>query len=67
MDMNDFYNNMLDSTERDRVEKLEMFDEYEEWHLKCAHYMVLLGYHGNCNQLLSAMIPSKGSSIYMFV
>jgi tRNA wybutosine-synthesizing protein 4 len=58
--MNEFYNMMLDDIERDRVEKLEMFDEYEEWHLKCAHYMVLLGYNGNCNQLLSGMIKLTG-------
>ena len=26
---------------RARVERLEDFDEFEEWHLKCAHYVVV--------------------------
>lgn len=59
MDMNEFYNNLLSCEERDRVENLEMFDEYEEWHLKCAHYMILLGYHSNCGELLKTALPSK--------
>ncbi|XP_045172598.2 tRNA wybutosine-synthesizing protein 4-like [Mercenaria mercenaria] len=63
LDMNEFYNNLLSRDERDRVEKLEMFDEYEEWHLKCAHYMVLLGYHGNCSQLLTGMVPQKDNTM----
>ncbi|KAK6166391.1 hypothetical protein SNE40_023096 [Patella caerulea] len=43
-DMNQFYCNLIDQSERDRVEKLEPFDEHEEWHVKCNHYMVLLAY-----------------------
>ena len=57
LDMNQFYFSLLSSEERDRVENLEPFDEYEEWHLKCAHYMVLCGYRGNCARLLSEVQP----------
>lgn len=53
MDMNQFYSNLVSPEERNRVEFLEPFDEYEEWHLKCSHYMVLCAYNGTCNQLLS--------------
>ena len=37
---NVFYN--LPIEERERIEKLEMFDEYEEFILKCCHYFVLV-------------------------
>lgn len=29
--MTDVYNYRLDKTEKSRIEKLEMFDEFEEW------------------------------------
>lgn len=53
MDMNQFYYNLVSEEERNRVEWLEPFDEYEEWHLKCAHYMVLCAYNKTCESLLS--------------
>lgn len=53
MDMNQFYYNLVSEEERNRVEWLEPFDEYEEWHLKCAHYMVLCAYSKTCESLLS--------------
>ena len=36
--------------ERRRVYHLEPFDEFEEWHLKCTHYMVLTAFCGDCIQ-----------------
>ena len=44
-DMNRFWFH-LDSEERQRVQGLEWFDEYEEWHVKCAHYFVAFGLNG---------------------
>ncbi|XP_074091341.1 tRNA wybutosine-synthesizing protein 4 [Macrotis lagotis] len=41
LDMNQFYRRLVPAPERRRVEALEPFDEFEEWHLKCAHYFVL--------------------------
>ncbi|KAM7159235.1 tRNA wybutosine-synthesizing protein 4 [Molossus nigricans] len=41
MDMNEFYRCFLPVEERRRMENLEPFDEFEEWHLKCAHYFIL--------------------------
>ncbi|KAJ1976389.1 Leucine carboxyl methyltransferase 2 [Dimargaris verticillata] len=32
---------LLPSTERQRIHALEPFDEWEEWHMKSAHYLVL--------------------------
>ena len=41
-DMNEVYGGMLDRSEVARVEKLELFDELEEWHLINAHYSVAI-------------------------
>jgi hypothetical protein len=37
------YSRKLDAAERQRIEKLEIFDEYEEWELLSSHYCVSLG------------------------
>ncbi|XP_015336236.1 tRNA wybutosine-synthesizing protein 4 [Marmota marmota marmota] len=47
MDMNEFYHCFLPAEERWRIENLEPFDEFEEWHLKCAHYFVLAASRGD--------------------
>ncbi|XP_036300195.1 tRNA wybutosine-synthesizing protein 4 [Pipistrellus kuhlii] len=47
MDMNEFYRCFLPAEERRRVENLEPFDEFEEWHLKCAHYFILAASKGD--------------------
>lgn len=39
-DMNDVYYKFLPRAEVARVERLEMFDELEEWHLMQAHYVI---------------------------
>ncbi|KAL4224096.1 Leucine carboxyl methyltransferase 2 [Mactra antiquata] len=59
MDMNEFYSTLLTQEEHDRIERLEPFDEHEEWNLKCAHYMVLLGYQGSCDVLLKSLVSKS--------
>eukprot|EP00050_Salpingoeca_kvevrii_P011409 m.15146 g.15146 ORF g.15146 m.15146 type:complete len:1016 (-) comp3415_c0_seq2:71-3118(-) len=54
-DMTQLYDSILDASERERIENLELFDEFEEWHLKCYHYFVLLA--SNCDSL--APVPGK--------
>eukprot|EP00946_MAST-07B_sp_MAST-7B-sp1_P004446 g4446.t1 len=39
-DMNDVYYNFLRKDEVKRIERLEIFDELEEWHLIQAHYSI---------------------------
>jgi tRNA wybutosine-synthesizing protein 4 len=39
-DMNDIYYRILPRTEVARIERLELFDEVEEWHLMSAHYCI---------------------------
>ncbi|XP_007933513.1 tRNA wybutosine-synthesizing protein 4 [Orycteropus afer afer] len=53
MDMNEFYRSFVPAEERWRIENLEPFDEFEEWHLKCAHYFILVASKGdNLSQTL---------------
>uniref|UniRef100_A0A8D3AZX8 tRNA wybutosine-synthesizing protein 4 n=1 Tax=Scophthalmus maximus TaxID=52904 RepID=A0A8D3AZX8_SCOMX len=47
LDMNDFYLGLVPEEERGRVERLEPFDEYEEWHQKCSHYFILTASRGS--------------------
>ncbi|XP_058709202.1 tRNA wybutosine-synthesizing protein 4 isoform X5 [Poecile atricapillus] len=46
MDMNEFFSCCIPEDEQQRVQTLEPFDEYEEWHLKCSHYFVLAASKG---------------------
>lgn len=39
--MNEFFES-LPASELRRISSLEYFDEYEEWHLKCFHYVIIL-------------------------
>lgn len=55
--MNYFYNVIVPEEDRSRVESLEPFDEFEEWHLKCAHYVLVTAFHGSCLELLSSLWP----------
>lgn len=41
-DMNKIYSTYLDQADVDRIHKLEMMDEFEEWHLIQGHYFVLV-------------------------
>ncbi|KAM9019549.1 tRNA wybutosine-synthesizing protein 4 isoform 1-T1 [Ara ararauna] len=46
MDMNEFFTCCTPEDEQQRMQTLEPFDEYEEWHLKCSHYFVLAASKG---------------------
>ena len=54
--MNTFFN-FLPKKEQQRVNKLEPFDEYEEWHLKCSHYSILCAFRGSSIQLAKHILP----------
>ncbi|XP_053451711.1 tRNA wybutosine-synthesizing protein 4 [Nycticebus coucang] len=59
MDMNEFYRRFLSAEERRRMENLEPFDEFEEWHLKCAHYFILAASTGNSLSQILIFPPSE--------
>ncbi|XP_044962387.1 leucine carboxyl methyltransferase 1 homolog isoform X2 [Hordeum vulgare subsp. vulgare] len=42
-DMLKIYNDFIDGGERRRIERLELFDEFEEWHMMQEHYCVAYG------------------------
>ncbi|XP_060119772.1 tRNA wybutosine-synthesizing protein 4 [Heteronotia binoei] len=46
IDMNEFYDCFVSGDERRRIQALEPFDEFEEWHLKCSHYFILVASKG---------------------
>ncbi|KAG0593942.1 hypothetical protein M758_UG033700 [Ceratodon purpureus] len=43
MDMDAIYHEQLDPVDRGRIERLEIFDEFEEWNIMQAHYCVAYG------------------------
>eukprot|EP00271_Cylindrocystis_brebissonii_P015015 TRINITY_DN36891_c0_g1_i1.p1 TRINITY_DN36891_c0_g1~~TRINITY_DN36891_c0_g1_i1.p1 ORF type:complete len:366 (-),score=61.06 TRINITY_DN36891_c0_g1_i1:460-1557(-) len=43
LDMNTIYHRCLDPADRRRIERLEMFDEFEEWHIMQEHYCIAIG------------------------
>ena len=59
MDMNELYYHALSLEERRRISRIEPFDEFEEWHLKCAHYFVLVA-------VSQALSPTQASSGFSF-
>ncbi|XP_078795157.1 tRNA wybutosine-synthesizing protein 4 isoform X4 [Oryzias latipes] len=62
LDMNQFYLGLVSEEERDRVESLEPFDEYEDWHQKCAHYFILTASTGAL--MLEALLdPAAGTKL----
>jgi tRNA wybutosine-synthesizing protein 4 len=40
VDMNAVYSHVIPDEEIKRIEKIELFDEFEEWHLISAHYCI---------------------------
>ncbi|RVE61161.1 hypothetical protein OJAV_G00168000 [Oryzias javanicus] len=62
LDMNQFYFGLVSEEERHRVESLEPFDEYEEWHQKCSHYFILTASAGA--QMERALLdPAAGTKL----
>ncbi|KAM8975630.1 LOW QUALITY PROTEIN: tRNA wybutosine-synthesizing protein 4 [Pelodytes ibericus] len=42
IDMNEFYFTCIPVEQKLRIDALEPFDEFEEFHLKCSHYFILV-------------------------
>ena len=40
------YKNCIDQKDRARIERLEIFDEFEEWNLMQTHYCIAIGAMG---------------------
>ena len=46
-DMDKLYSWFITDADRKRIERIEYFDEYEEWHLIQGHYCILVAAQGN--------------------
>lgn len=60
--MNRLYSILLSDAERARVQALEAFDEYEEWHLKCAHYIMAVAHKGTLTDHVRLAVPGDSTS-----
>ncbi|KAJ8352882.1 hypothetical protein SKAU_G00243580 [Synaphobranchus kaupii] len=63
LDMNQFYLDQVTENERCRIENLEPFDEFEEWHQKCSHYFLLTASKGSLTSRALVHPLSAGSSV----
>ncbi|XP_048334727.1 leucine carboxyl methyltransferase 1 homolog [Ziziphus jujuba] len=70
-DMLKVYSDFIEAQERRRIERLELFDEFEEWHMMQEHYCVayaindakgLYGNFGFLNNQPHVVDPSQASS-----
>lgn len=63
-DMNYFFNNIVPASEKNRIDSVETFDEYEEWHLKCAHYVLVTAFKGSGSLLRDSIwcVPNRPST-----
>lgn len=49
LDMDVIYNQHIDLQDRRRIERLELFDEFEEWHILQEHYCISYGINDRLN------------------
>lgn len=64
MKASDFYNYNISSEEKLRIDKIELFDEYEPWHLKCTHYTLLSATKGDfCTKMVHDLYESCKSPV----
>ena len=52
----DFFKREINREEKERVDNIEIFDEYEQWHLKCSHYTLVIASNGILVELMNYLI-----------
>eukprot|EP00057_Strongylocentrotus_purpuratus_P033739 XP_792604.3 PREDICTED: tRNA wybutosine-synthesizing protein 4 [Strongylocentrotus purpuratus] len=57
VNMYEYYTQMVTEEERRRVEGIELFDEFEELHLICVHYILVAAFNGRCAECKSSLFP----------
>ncbi|XP_077197122.1 tRNA wybutosine-synthesizing protein 4 isoform X2 [Paroedura picta] len=62
IDMKEFYDHFVSRAEQRRIQALEPFDEFEEWHLKCSHYFILVALKGELCR--ASAIPSMEAKAF---
>jgi len=63
-DLYHIYQNMMPNIEKERAEKIEKFDEYEEWKLLLQHYMILVAFN-HLNPFYNNNNPSSSQSEWL--
>merc|ERR1712190_87377 len=58
-DMDEIYNKYLDQKDVERIQRLELLDEFEEWHLIQGHYFLLIATRAPATP--SAAVPTAGT------
>ncbi len=61
--MNEIYKSCLDANDVRRIQKLEIFDEFEEWDLIQEHYCIAVGVIDNISPLENESGDSGGSGV----
>ncbi|CAH3145646.1 unnamed protein product, partial [Porites lobata] len=57
--LNYIYYDTLPAEEKARVEEVEPFDEFEEWHLVCSHYIILVAFKGSCQSIKDELLRQQ--------
>ncbi|XP_053167973.1 tRNA wybutosine-synthesizing protein 4 [Hemicordylus capensis] len=63
INMNEFYSRFVPREEQQRIRALEPFDEFEEWHLKCSHYFILVASKGE-KLIQTPVFPGVGEGAF---
>lgn len=63
-DLNSVYRDVIDPSDRMRVEGLEMFDEFEEWHLIMGHYCVAVAVNDRAGILAAFRFHRHGGGAH---
>lgn len=60
----EFYKYNISNEEKSRIDRLELFDEYEPWHLKCSHYTLISATIGEyCTSLIRNLYNQSKSQV----
>ena len=51
----------IDEQEKARVDELELFDEFEEFYMKCHHYFLMTAFNGVCKALMHHVFTLNNS------
>ena len=50
---------MIDPNEKHRIERLEWFDELEEWKMILEHYVLVLAFQDKTNSFITCFVDPK--------
>jgi tRNA wybutosine-synthesizing protein 4 len=60
--MDTVYRSHLDPGDKARIERLEIFDEFEEWHMIQEHYAITIGINDERGELAGFAFPEYAAT-----